>query len=760
MNLKLIFEIKRILFYLSLLAQLVLLYFNLTAWRNGLLGCVLFAIYLLLVGAWWQKIFRKIFNMKEHDIITKILSFFAVFLLLSFGSSIFVVWYKITPVIIYAVYIMTALLSFVLHILTEKHKHHLPGVLNMWQFKQSFSKDFFIKNYFFLIPIYVILWGVDIFFLWQNTGNDAANSPWQIIDKTYLPIFFLLTLLLGVIIFSQHKVKTVLLCVMMHSVLVHLYLPVSHVLPWGGDVWRHIAVEQKLTNGEFNLPVLIGSEAKWREVAGIDLPEALIIPNKYMYGQLWGITVLLSQTLQINLIFINKWLLPILWSIIFPLILFRVGKILFGSWRSGLVLAAATGIFFPFQVLGAISLPVSLGYLTFFFVLMFWFQYIRDEAPWQRYITVIFAVLMVFGYTVHFLFIWLIFVLTYLYRKMANLNINIKNKLMYPLALVSVLVFPVLELFARTSRLPTQFNFVFQAKQLVGQFTGWYFASGIRPHDILSGNIIFNHTPSFAFVSSLFMDWRWPIILFMILIWLFVSCALFFDKKNDIQSEWIILKLFSLSVISGYIIGWFVLEGDRSFIRRFDGMFAFCILIFFVYGLIMILNKKFFRFYSRVIVLFLCFGFAWLSSVTYASGPDMRVLSQNEYDAAYYISQKIDTKEVNHCVLADTWVLLALEGVSGQKIVGGGFPIDYQFAQNERQSFYNEIQSGEHDDILLRLHKTTNSDKCFVVLPKNIITPDKYEFMQNMTGSDGVAKGEFFVWEEKTTSTVQILKNS
>lgn len=760
MNIKLIFQMKKVLFYLGLLTQLALLYFNLSVWRSGLFGWVLFAWYILFVGAWWQKIFRNIFNMKENDSITKAFSFFAVFLLLSFGSSIFVVWDKITPQIIFIVYATVALLSFVLYFFAEKHRNYLPEGLNVWRFKQGFSKDFFIKNYFFLIPVYVILWCIGIFLLWQSSNSEVLNSPWQGIDRLYLPIFFLLTTMLFIIVFSRHKVKQVLFCILMHSVLLHLYLPISHVLPWGGDVWRHIAIEQKLTDGEYYLPVLAGPEAKWREVIKIDLPEALIIPNKYLYGQLWGSSVLLSQTLQVDLLSINKWLLPILWSILLPLILFRMGKILFGSWRSALIMAVFPSIFFPFQVLGAISLPVSLGYLSFFFVLMLWLQYLRDGSVWQRYIAVIFALLMAFGYTLHFIFIWLIFLLSYLYKKISSLNVNFKNKLLYLLAFAGVLFFPLFELLNKTSRLPAQFDFISQMKQFVGQFTGWYFASEIRPHDILSGNIIFNHTPSFAFVSSFFMDWRWPIMPVMILIYLLACYALFFDKRNNAQTPWMILKLFSLAVIGGYIIGWFVLEGDRSFIRRFDAMFAFCILVFLLYGLSAILKKKAFHAYGRIILLSLCFGLGWLSSVVYASGPDMRVVGQNEYDAAYYVYQKIGNGETNHCVLADTWVLLALESLSGQKIVGGGFPIDYQFAQDERQAFYKEIQSGKNDDILLRMHKTTNSNKCFIILPKDDVTAEKYEFMQNMTGWAGTVKGDLFIWEEKSTSTLRMFENS
>ena len=43
-------------------------------------------------------------------------------------------------------------------------------------------------------------------------------------------------------------------------------------------------------------------------------------------------------------------------------------------------------------------------------------------------------------------------------------------------------------------------------KQFIGNLLGWYVAAGPRPHDILTGNILFNQVPSYAFVPNLFIE--------------------------------------------------------------------------------------------------------------------------------------------------------------------------------------------------------------------------------------------------------------
>jgi hypothetical protein len=113
------------------------------------------------------------------------------------------------------------------------------------------------------------------------------------------------------------------------------------------------------------LPVLFGDQAEWQEVVNINLPSAFLQANKYSYGHLWGTSLLVAETLQVDLIAINKWLMPVLWSLVMPFIFFRLGQLIFNNRRQALWLVWLSLLPFPLQALGALSLPVSLDFILF-----------------------------------------------------------------------------------------------------------------------------------------------------------------------------------------------------------------------------------------------------------------------------------------------------------------------------------------------------------------------------------------------------------
>jgi hypothetical protein len=745
---------RNIVIFVCLTIQLGLLYFNLNYWGLVWLSWFLFVVYFLFTGLFWQSVFKKVFGMKYNNWITRLYSYFTVFLILGFISSMWVVWYKITPFILWTVFVDTAILSFFISFLCRKKATSLS--LNYstnieWGEKYDNFKKILMKSNVFLLVGFLALWFIAIYLLIESQGLSVINTPWKAISPYFLPVFFLITVFLGFILFTKHKIKLILFFVVLHSILLHLYLPLSHQMPWGGDVWRHIAIEQKLLDGEVHPPVIFGEEAKWREVLNIDIPEAFIIPNKYIYGQFWGSTVLLSRTLQIDLITLNKWLIPVLWSIMLPLIFFRIGRLLFASWRKALFLSVLPCIAFPFQVLGAITLPVSLGYLVFFFVLMLMLQYLRDEKVVQKRIVIFFAFLMAFGYTLHFILIWLVIFLSFLLKNFYKDDSEIvkpnEKRLKYAfiiiLSIFSLGFFPLFEILTKTSRFDYLLDCVLGFKQLLVQFSGWSFVHSLKPYDILTGNIIFNHTPDYASVSNFFTMWRWYMLPFMFVLWGSVFYAFWISKNARIKSQWLVLKLLFASVLGGYIINWFFLVGDRSFVRRLDAMVAFFIIVFLSFAFFHLTKRKIKPYITKPLILLIIFSFALITTTSYASGPDMRVVSTGEYKVGEYI---VDNAS-EHCVLADTWVLLVVEGLSAHKIVGGGFPIDYQFAQPDRVRFFNEIKKSGSENVLQEMYNATGFERCLIVMPRDVLSEEEKENISNLVESEANLVGEFFVWE-------------
>lgn len=737
---------------LALILEVFFLYWQILYWQNQWVGWILFLIFIFLTSGLWQEVLSKIFRINKKLFSTKILAGFLSFILLGFISSAFVIFYRLDLFSLWAVYVIQIVISCFIYFLVEKLKIKRGRGNPVYQPRRVI---FFKQRPIFLL-LYVVLWLISFYLLFISTSDKALFSPWQAINQYFVPVFFGLTVFLGILLFSSFKTKTLLFLVIGYSFLLHLYLPLSHQLPWGGDVWRHLTNEKRIEQGDFILPVLFGANLEVRELGVFSFPEVFFRPQKFSYGQLWGTSVLLSQTLRIDLLSINKWLLPMLWGLIAPILFFRIGFLLFKSGQRGLWLSALSCFFFPLQALGSLTLPVSLGCLNFFLIFLLWLIYIRDGLPRQKWITIIFAILMFFGYTLHFVLIWFVIGLTFIIKIISKFKKTSWRKISITLfSLVSMGFLPVIELISKVSRLPTAINLPEIIKQLLGQFSGWYFANAIRPHDILTGNFIFNHTPDYAFVLNLFNGWRWFFILFLLILWFFVVWGLISGIYFKNKIIWKVVAVSFVSMFGGYIISWFILSGDHLLVRRLDSILAFFILIIFLFGI----ESFFFRrknFWDKspkyllvpITGLIIVLLFALVGIVTYSSGPDMRVVSVNEYNAGKYIWEQEDQNKEHYCVLADTWFLLSLESYSVGKITGGGFPIDYQFGQPERADLLDKIVNEPSEDILNLAYNETKADGCWLVLSENSLNNDDKEAIGVIMGVPLAKFGDLLIWQK------------
>lgn len=727
-----------------LVVTLILSYFNFLNWQKGWLGIILFLSYFYFLTPIWKDILRRLFGYDRRSQMLNVFSWFSIFLLLSFFSAVCLVFYKLTSIFIFFSYVLTVLVSFVVRQLVGKKRYKIDNLEPVFDDRASVV----FKINFWLPALYFVFWFIAFIILWRTNGVEVYYSPWQIISKYYLPIFFGLTLLSGLFLLFKYKTKLVLLIFVLQAILLHSYLPLSHNLPWGGDVWRHVAVEDRLLSGGQVLPVLFGDNAKWVEKVGIDIPEVFVSPYQYSYSQLWGSSVLLAKTFSIDLLVINKWLVPILWSIIGTFILYRIGWMLFGAKRFGLWLVWLSFIPFSFQALGSLTLPVSLGYLTSFFGLMLWLEYLHSGYKKQRRLVYFFGFTMLFGYILHLVLFWFIILISKLF-KLINKKIfgwgRGLSKIF--LCVVGIFFIPVLEIIFKFSNL-SSINWLNNIKQFIGQISGWFYTSLIRPHDILSGNIIFNHTPDYAFVGSIFTNSRWLVLIIMSI---FILALGFFIWKNLIRKNYnfnlLLLAWLGLSLAGSYFIGWFILSGDRSLTRRLDMTLAMVFIIALLHGLSFIFSKfNWHKTFGKICLIVIVGVFAWFGTMTYASGPDMRVVDKSEYNVAQYIWDQ-QSKDVNvNCVLADTWVLLPLESFSQGKIIGGGFPIDYQFGQIEKNNLFNKFSENPEAIDLEKSFSLTGTNKCWYLEKLENLQEENIDKLNKIFASEPTEVSGFAVW--------------
>jgi hypothetical protein len=114
----------------------------------------------------------------------------------------------------------------------------------------------------------------------------------------------------------------------------------------------------------------------------------------------------------------------------------------------------------------------------------------------------------------------------------------------------------------------------------------------------------------------------------------------------------------------------------------------------------------------------------------------MRVASTAEYKAAGYVWSRMDIGQDTACVLADTWVLLPLESISSGRVVGGGFPIDYQFGQSELAALFEEVKTRPSENTFSRAYELTGADVCWIVVKRAEIAEGGKDLLSGIIGAE------------------------
>ena len=143
----------------------------------------------------------------------------------------------------------------------------------------------------------------------------------------------------------------------------------------------------------------------------------------------------------------------------------------------------------------------------------------------------------------------------------------------------------------------------------------------------------------------------------------------------------------------------------------------------------------------RKVVLIILFG-----TTAYASGPDMQVVSLNNYNTSQYIYDIVENDD-DYCIISDSWSLLTLEYFSAKKIVGGGFPITRQFKQTELTNIYESLLGSSFDFAMLtRAFELTGSKRCILVIPTDSIGIEQKRLLDYRLSGYELEGFPMYVW--------------
>lgn len=500
-------------------------------------------------------------------------------------------------------------------------------------------------------------------------------SPWQGITPVYIFGFFSLTLLVGaLLVFSELSIKHKLGLLCVYSFVLHSYLPLSHELIYGADGWRHIADINQLLAGHWPVKPLLANGTR----AGFSVGDIA-------YGLFWVVCAAFSRLF--GAIIVVKWLQVVLFSVSFPLLLWQLTKYLGFSERVSLFTIFLANLPFALQVAGSFSLPVNFGFLFFLGGLVILAAHAHGEAWATRRLLVLYCIVLAVNYLLYLI----VFVIAWAVLESLRSGIIYSSRLNAAVAVGALVVLiPVIELVFGYSRF-SPFSLWEAIKQLFGNFSAWYIAAGPRPHDIATGNILFNQVPQSAFVPNLFTYWRWWLPLFSIGFWVSVGLGITRAlRTREAEHSW--LPLLTAGLFGGYIIGRYVLGGDQLISRRLEATLALLFILCFGYFKESLVSRLPAARQPRMWVIMLIVAGIGITT-SYSLGPDAHAVSSSAYRAMQSVWDDQKT-EPHYCVVSDTYSLAALEAISDGKIVGGGFPINANFGQPELTEVWQYLNDG------------------------------------------------------------------
>ncbi len=672
----------------------VLIFLSWSKYLSQALGIVFGLILFFRIASWWRHSLGEMFDIPKYSFRAWIFSFF--WTLVNFGTftGIALVFGRLDA-------LTGSIGLFVSGFVAVLFKNY-DFVREVRTVEVEVKEERALDKILVLFYLVIFLVGINLL-VDVNTGLSVV-TPWQVIPLNYLLIYFLATIVLLRILFSELSTKATLALVVFHTFLTVSYLAFSHELFYGADIWRHLATENAII-----------SSGTWRDAVVVGAKSVFDF-GKLSYAQFLATGVVLNQVFGLDLILVNKWLQPIMWAFVFPALMFSWAREMGADKKGGLLAAIFSLLPFALQAAGSFTLPVNFGFLVWLFLIWLLLKFARERLKIQAIFLVVFGMLLIFGYSLYFILFWLLwFALEVAY--LASEQSQGKKMLVSGfLFLVVTLSVPVLELLFNFSHWPQTFNLLSGLKQFFGNLSGWYLAFGPRPHDIATGNILFNQTPASAFITNFLTADRYWLVTAALAFWISGLFGIINSlRKKDFRLN--SLAIITLGLFFGYFLSRYLLAGDNILSRRLELVLAAFSVFFgarFWIG-VFIKRQKFFARFRYLALVMVVFFSAGAITASYSLGPDTKTVSSNEYQAAQYIWQQVAGDD-KFCVLGDTYPLLALEAVSGKMIVGGGFPIDSNFGQPERVQLFNDLSNQSVETVLGNAKKIVGAKSCWLMI--------------------------------------------
>ena len=671
------------------------------------INIILFLIWLTSSTILANSILVKIFAVPQ--LFVNILGFFSIIILLGFVANIFTAWLTFNNFFFLLSLIITSLILFLgSQIFSKIAPPKIPDLEN--------GKGSIKVSNWFVFSLFILLITGWVLISSSVTG-DYLSNPWQVLPFWYLLVSFLALLIIFTLAFSQRSLILTIIAVMAVSLMIHSYLLVYQE-GFGGDRWRHLGSENRILNELTYQPTLLTDNLWQRQIAGFNIPQALIAGPKISYGFEWSLVMIIAKISQLSIFLIDKYLIVILWSVFLPILILTAASEIWPSAYADrrknylLLSAVLTLTFYPLQYYGSQTLPISFAALNFLFLISCFLAYLKNPRPQLLILIIFLTILSYFGYSLAFIILVLALIWLFSFRLKPLIQYLI-------LALLSISIF-FIELISNFSQLKSSFSLAGILRDLFigGDFL--FFATGrLLPFSI-------NNWPVISLIISL-------------LVGLLVLVSAFKLLKTKQKNHIFLVGLLAILVVN-YALSWVFLDGLHSLSRRLNIFIVLLAVLILAWGLANLVNNR-----KKILITILFLGM--ISTLTYASGPVLEAnVTTADTQAMEFVWQKIKDQPKNYCVLADTWPLLALEAYSAKEVVAGNFASDFNYQQPARVKLLTDFIRQPSLDVLNKALEITQTQSCLVVLNSSKISQELIEKINGLLGQPQTF-GSNLIWQ-------------
>ena len=509
----------------------------------------------------------------------------------------------------------------------------------------SIQKSSFVFTKEHLLQIFYVFLVVTCFVLLFLSRSEETFVFWGVVQPAFLPLYFVATLVLLTILFSKVRKGTKLLFIIVHCFLIHNLLVIVLNPGLEGDWWYELGWARSVYDVGKNVPNILdyvfGSVSyNPIQVIYFALRKRALQVFSNIFANMFAVDVYWSQL----------FLVPILWTIIVPFLMYKIVKILGGEEKCAIFGGFLTFLVPAFIWWGAITVSDTLGKIFFLLATYFTFKYVASSD--RNLKAVLFAFLATYvALSTHFLngimsFVGLLLAIAY---KIYESNKTTGTKALLIATLGASSVFLPLTLLALGAVYPLR------------EETTYFSVEKLLETDILA--LVFGKYVNFT-LSDLFLNLLFPVLGFIGLMYIIVFSTKHKYKRSLALFSLLLLVIFMIDYrITKYAMERVLFSSERMWVFRDLVILPFAAL-FVVHAVGKLYDRvrvsprvqkhlSFFMHACTIVTLIFCLALSGFAVVVarsaYSYEPQILQVTPYEVEAVKYIHENTPEKYVVIC---------------------------------------------------------------------------------------------------------------